>query len=99
MKEDTICTEIRLEITRNMDKTQAIQIPTITVDFIPDCSPSTTCTSSMTISLPSTCSRDSCKMNLVISSGYSSERLRLSSSEPDLMETERKLIFQPPNER
>ena len=73
-----------------------IQIPTIKVDFTPDQGPSSCQTwSSMSISLPPTGSASTSHMDLVLSSDNSSPRdMRLSISEPVLIEKEGRLIFQ-----
>lgn len=73
-----------------------IKIPTIKVDFTPDQGPSSCQTwSSMSISLPPTGSASTSHMDLVLSSDNSSPRdMRLSISEPVLIEKEGRLIFQ-----
>ena len=74
--------------------TDEIQIPTIKVDFTPDQGPSS-CQmwSSMSISLTPTGSASSSHMDLVLSSGIRAD-MRLSISEPVLIEKEGRFIFQ-----
>ena len=77
-------------------KIEEIQIPTIKVDFTPDQGPSSChIWSAMSISLPPTGSASSSHMDLVLSSDSSASRdMRLSISEPVLIEKEGRLIFQ-----
>ena len=78
-------------------KMDEIPIPTIKIDFTPDQGPSSCHVwSSMSISLPPTGSASSSRMDLVLSSesSSSSEGMRLSISEPVLIEKEGRLVFQ-----
>ena len=87
---------------KNRDPAEAIPIPTITVDFTPDISSASTPTwSDMTVSLPSTGSSSSCsRVNLLQSpSSRLYDDMRMSRSEPVLIEKEGKLIFQSNNKR
>ena len=85
---------------RKRESIEGIRIPTIKVDFTPDSSSSMTTTwSSMTISLPPTGSTSSSQMNLLLSSNITSRDMRLSISEPVLIEKEGKLVFQSDNKR
>ena len=84
------------------DRSRPFQIPTIKIDFTPNNSSSSTINtwSSMSISLPPTESCDS-QMNVLLSSSSSSApgEMRLSISEPVLLEKEGRLVFQAQNKR
>ena len=85
----------------NRDSPKAFPIPTIKVDFTPDISCTSTPTwSSMTVSLPPTDSSSSSQSNLLTSPySRSFDNMRMSTSEPVLIEKEGKLIFQSNNNR
>ena len=78
-----------------MDQTQPIKIPTLTVNFAHDRSPSISYTSSMTTSVSTISSTSSDLMKLVTSPNSSTEGLRVSLSEPVLFEKGERLGFQP----